>query len=204
MTNPPFSARRKPFRSRLRRLGDGLLVFIILAVAGGALLVFNGETISATPSQARAIDGDSLMLGQREIRLWGIDAPEMQQVCRAGGVEVACGRRARTRLADLLKGRDLECRGFGDDRYGRLLAVCRAAGADINRMLVIEGLAFDYGGYPVEEADARAGKRGVWAGEAERPRSFRDRNKAGLDEAAGLLDWIYQRLQALAVKQAGS
>jgi endonuclease YncB( thermonuclease family) len=189
--------RRSQSKRGLRRLAESLLALIILFLIGAATLVFNGETVSASQGKARAIDGDSLELAGREIRLWGIDAPELRQICQVKGKPVPCGRNARMRLAYLIEGANLACSGLGEDRYGRLLAVCRSGKSEINRQLVAEGYAFDYGGYPVEEAKAKRERLGVWAGEAERPKQYRDRMKAGLDAQAGLLDWLYQKLQGL-------
>jgi endonuclease YncB( thermonuclease family) len=188
--------RPRAARSAFRLAGDALLALVILGVAGAAVLALNGETVGGNGEAARAIDGDSLRLGGREIRLWGIDAPEMRQQCRVGGKDQPCGRDARARLVQLLEAGGVTCNGLGEDRHGRLLAVCRAGRVDINRTLVEEGVAFDYGGYPAEEAAARAQRRGVWAGDVERPRSFRDRTQAGMDLPAGALDWFYQKLQA--------
>jgi endonuclease YncB( thermonuclease family) len=181
-----------------RIFGEGLLAGIILGLLGIFALVFNGEAVTATQGKARAIDGDSLELNGREIRLWGIDAPELNQTCKLQNEVAPCGRNARKRLAELLKVAKVECRGFGEDQYGRLLAVCRTGKIDINQRLVVEGYAFDYGGYADEEAAAKRGELGVWAGDAERPKQFRDRTKAGLDSQAGILDWLFQKLQAFA------
>src|SRR5262245_59324026 len=50
--------------------------------------------------RVHVIDGDSLRTGSEEIRLVGIDAPELRQTCRDGqDREWSCGRAAKARLA---------------------------------------------------------------------------------------------------------
>jgi len=39
----------------------------------------------------RAKDGDSLMVGETEVRLFGVDAPEFDQTCTRAGQSWACG-----------------------------------------------------------------------------------------------------------------
>ena len=52
---------------------------------------------AAAAGDAEVKDGDTLSLGARDIRLFGIDAPEARQMCaRADGTPWACGRAARS------------------------------------------------------------------------------------------------------------
>lgn len=127
-----------------------------------------------------AVDGDSLRAGREDVRLLGIDAPELFQTCRDGrGREWACGRAARDRLAALVAGGRVRCTSEGQDRYGRTLARCSAGPVgDIGETMIREGLAVDFmsGGYGGAEAEARAARRGIWAGSFERPQEWRRRN----------------------------
>lgn len=72
-------------------------------------------------SAACVIDGDTLAIGQRRIRLTGFDAPELDGSCDA---EKAKASEARVALRDWLN-RDLFLMGGGDDvardQYGREL-----------------------------------------------------------------------------------
>jgi endonuclease YncB( thermonuclease family) len=124
---------------------------------------------------ARAIDGDSLMVSGRQMRLKGLDAPESRQTCEIAGKSVACGREATLALRRWLGRGPVTCTGNEIDRYARLLVVCRVNGQDIGADLVRRGLAVDYGGYATEEAEARKDERGVWAGTFERPEAWRRR-----------------------------
>jgi endonuclease YncB( thermonuclease family) len=55
---------------------------------------------------ARAIDGDTIAVGSRHVRLQGIDAPETDQVCLdAQGERWTCGITAREHLSAHIAGR---------------------------------------------------------------------------------------------------
>jgi len=126
----------------------------------------------------RVLDGDSLELGDQRYRLQGIDAPEYTQTCRRNGAGWPCGREAARQLRRLVgQGRDrggIACSGGEIDKYGRLLVVCRRGEADINRQMVLEGWAVSFGSYEAEERLARQNGSGIWAGDFERPRDWRE------------------------------
>lgn len=123
-------------------------------------------------------DGDSVTLEGQRIRLVGIDAPELDQTCVQADAPYACGRQAREHLLGLLAGGPVECTGSKLDKYHRLLAVCRAGGVDLNAAMVRDGWAVAYGGYESEEAEARAARRGLWAGGFAWPQDFRKAKRA--------------------------
>jgi endonuclease YncB( thermonuclease family) len=123
------------------------------------------------------IDGDSLRAGNEDIRLDGIDAPELRQSCRdERGGEWACGLAAKQRLAALVSRGDVACGSRGRDRYNRTLGLCSAGPvADLGEALVREGYAVDYmgGRYSSAEREAREARRGLWRGDFERPEDWR-------------------------------
>ena len=69
------------------------------------------------------------------------------------------------------------CEPSGRDRYGRTLAYCKAGAIDLNRQMVADGWAFAFVKYNVRYAEveqtARLAKRGLWAGQAEKPWEWR-------------------------------
>ncbi|MGL5115356.1 MAG: thermonuclease family protein [Beijerinckiaceae bacterium] len=160
--------------SHRRNLLSSLLT---LAVAGGLLFVMRGVPQHEATGAAEAIDGDSLKLGGEEMRLKGIDAPELTQNCKVSGRETPCGREARQALRKLLSSGLATCIGNEHDRFGRRLVVCRLRGIDINAAMVREGQALAFGAHEREEAEAKAAYRGLWAGEFERPRDYRARTR---------------------------
>lgn len=169
----------------MRRLRDaGLFVcFILLASLITAKLELNGEVAIAGPFVA--IDGDTLAAGAERLRLQGVDAPEIRQVCRTGNdAEWACGEAARAALEQLVATTAVECRASQRDRYDRLLVRCRSGGRDINAELVRTGMAVASGDYRQDEARARQEKSGLWAGSFDRPRDWRARQ--GMMDDPGL------------------
>ena len=131
----------------------------------------------------RAIDGDSFSLGDSEIRLHGIDAPEFRQTCRDDeGRQQPCGKMARDALSRLIRSGTVTCRAIERDRYGRQVSVCKAGGTEINRAMVEAGWAFAYRRHAIEyvaaERDARAARHGMWQWQVERPEDYRNRTRS--------------------------
>jgi endonuclease YncB( thermonuclease family) len=157
--------------------GSRLLVSLaVLCAAGGALWLLRGQLEQDVTGVAETIDGDSLRVGGIEVRLQGIDAPELMPACTVGGRESPCGREARAHLRRLSSGGLVTCVGSDRDRYGRLLGRCRVRGIDINAAMVRDGHAVAYGAYEAEEGEARDAYRGLWAGTFARPRDWRAAN----------------------------
>ncbi len=152
------------------------LAFLAMIVWLQARTRNRGPEISG---HARVIDGDSLVVGGREVRLRGIDAPEGRQTCERDGREWACGEAAAGALRALIAGGVVQCRLEKDDRFGRGLGRCEASRRDLAAALVTQGYALAYGDYKAEERAARAAGRGIWAGTFERPRAWRDRHGGG-------------------------
>ena len=155
---------------RLRQIVSAALAIAVLLALAALVAPRRVDRIAGA---AEAIDGDSLRLRGENIRLEGIDAPELRQTCRRGGVDEPCGREARAALAALLRAGPLDCTVSGRDRYRRPLATCRAGAVEVNREMVREGWAIAYGDYEAEEAEARRRRRGLWAMTFERPADWR-------------------------------
>ena len=154
-----------------RRLDPVFAALILIAlIATGVYLSRNEETVAGL---AAVIDGDSIRVAGLEVRLAGVDAPELRQTCRAEGRDYPCGEAARRALDAFVGGKVVACRLDGRDRYGRRLGACERAGEDIGAALVRSGHAVAYGRYGPEEALARKGKLGLWAGSFEAPSAWR-------------------------------
>lgn len=116
---------------------------------------------------ATAIDGDTLKVHERRIRLIGIDAPEMRQTCGALKNEWQCGERAHTELTQLIYGRAVFCLLRGQDRYQRSLGLCYAGFFDdVAEHMVKQGLAITYGSrgvrYASQQDVALQNMKGIW------------------------------------------
>jgi len=123
----------------------------------------------APAADVRVLDGDTLRLGDRTLRLYGLEAPERGQQCvNAEGTTYDCGGAAAAALAQLIAERGVACRLHGRDRFGRALGVCQAEGVELNASLVAAGWALaDPARQPALvplEAAARARESGLWAG----------------------------------------
>jgi len=145
-----------------------------------ALAVLMGCTPAAAApfyGIARAMDGDSLTVGNREVRLFGIDAPEFDQTCKRGGQKWSCGAEAADRLAALVTGKDVRCVSMGTDQHQRTLARCTVGATDVNRVMVASGYAVAYRRYSSDyvsaEEAAKVNRRGLWAGSFEMPADYR-------------------------------
>ena len=142
--------------------------FLAIAVALASASPVAGQT-------AAIMDGDTLKLAGTIYRLWGIDAPETKQDCDGW----PAGRLAATRLQALVQGRAIACEEKDRDRYGRIVAICRASGEDLGAIMVREGLAWAFvrysRDYVGQEASARAAKLGVHAHQCELPWDWRSR-----------------------------
>ena len=174
--------------------GRALLVMFVLAVGVGAYAYRHSPSASQWPSVShgpapskpftgavRVADGDSLVVAGMRIRLMGIDAPELNQTCTdAKGMSWPCGRTAQRELRAHLGRRALKCEPHGSDRFKRVLAVCFLPdGANVNAWMVRQGwaVASGYSGtYRSEQDEAKAAKRGIWAGTFMFPAEWRQRN----------------------------
>lgn len=161
------------------------LPLVAFALAAASLIPFT-EELSAKPAphvsgRATVIDGDTLEIDGRRIRLEGIDAPEIAQTCGGGWFgSWKCGAAATAQLRWLIGGRQVACESVGTDKYGRILGLCSADGRDINAEMVRSGHAWAFVKYSKryedEEAEARQQKVGIWKGEAEPAWVFRERH----------------------------
>ena len=137
------------------------------------------------------IDGDSLGMSRVQIRIFGIDAPESAQTCRAGGSRWRCGAQASRALSRRIAGRAVACVPKDRDRHGRIVAVCRAGREDLGAWMVANGWALAYRrhskAYVDEERAARKGRRGIWRGRFVAPWEWRraQRRAAAGKRAAG-------------------
>lgn len=160
--------------SRGRRLADLALALLVLGAVALAAAHFTRSGPARTfEGSVQVSDGDSLVMSGERIRLQGIDAPELAQLCARGGADYPCGREARNALMRMVAGRTVSCESRQRDRYDRVLARCLAGQLDVNRAMVEAGWAVSYGDYRDAETMARQAGNGLWAGSFERPQDWR-------------------------------
>jgi len=80
-------------------------------------------------------------------------------------------------MSRLTAGHSLSCEERDIDRYGRIVAICLAAGTDIGEAMVHHGLALAYRRYSSDYVDtedgAREARRGMWQGSFTEPWEWR-------------------------------
>lgn len=163
----------------------GLLIIAIVAAIGGGVREWHFRPIGPPPrtgdifsGRARVVDGDSLEVAGHRVRLFGIDAPESMQDCRdARGRMYPCGREARNALSAAVGSQPVSCTPVGES-YDRDVAICTANGRDLSEAMVRNGHALELlrhsrGRYKEAEREARSARRGLWAGDFERPSEWR-------------------------------
>lgn len=173
-----------------RRLLAALLVLALALVAGSqALPARAGEASPPSVSgPATVVDGATLEIGGRRLRLYGIDAPDLDQTCFDGHERgYACGRAAAAALAARIGGEGVTCepRAAGPEDAASTAprtAVCRRDGDDLAAWMVANGYAIADRSVPAayEAQDRRAwGRRvGLWSGVFEIPADRRRMRRA--------------------------
>lgn len=196
-----------------------ILLLLLICIALGILVNKQNELIKVQKDERQLIkiseeivkskvsvvsDGDSfIMTNGNIIRLFGIDAPELGQICinkientdKNGNVtikeeSVKCGEIAKNRLANLIENNEIECTVKGKDAYERLVCECgferyntktkRRDKININKEMVISGNAIAFqqisDKYVEDENRAKAENRGIWATTFDMPSVYRKKN----------------------------
>lgn len=124
-------------------------------------------------------DGDTLTIqGGQRIRLFGIDAPELNQQCRADAIHepgpspcVPCGKQAREALQRLVLGKEVICRDRGKS-YDRVVGECTVGKIQVGPWMLSHGWAVVYDQFlrkadkPVylgAQSGAKRANEGIWA-----------------------------------------
>lgn len=110
---------------------------------------------------AFVVDGDTVVIRKTSIRLYGIDAPE---------IDHPYGKKAKWALVNLCRGQPVHAVVTGTDTHGRTVARCYLGdGRDLSAEMVRIGLAIDWPKYSggryrhLEVADAR---KKLWLADA--------------------------------------
>lgn len=153
-----------------------ILLFALLLLFPGAALA---NDLVGVP---KIRDGDLVSINDKRIRLAGIDAPSLDQLClNPQGERWTCGWAARDALFARAGDKSWTCTPVRTDRFGRVVAKCLVDGEDIQAWMVRSGWALAFvqfsKAYENEEKDARASMAGLWAGAFIAPWDWRVRNK---------------------------
>ncbi len=140
---------------------------------------FNPNDYPAVYGVTRVINGDTLEMRGRYIKIYGIDAPESNQTCADGkGRAYRCGQEAARWLKSWISGHELECHVLKQDSKGNMVATCALGQYDIGAALVNAGWAVadprQSGIYLPYEQQARDNGRGLWQGQFYKPWDWRE------------------------------
>ena len=159
-------------------------VFARVSTYAGIALLAAAPALADWSGPFQVHDGDGLIVDGLELRLSGIDAPELLQACQRDGKVWYAGCAARDAVAEIVRGKKVFCRDLGPRTYGRPVVDCTADGKDLLDMIVRQGWAVDYrkfsdGKYADAEREAREAGRGIWQGQCEKPWDWRARQPQG-------------------------
>jgi len=141
------------------------LVAFSVIVAGLIAPSANAEPLVG---KAQAISGDTLDVGGRTVRLYGIDAPAEGERCPRQGKRLDCGREASFALAFETAEHWVRCEPYRQEPgalLAALVAVCFVGPYDLAELMVRNGWAHAADvRYARAQEEAKAMRRGIWAG----------------------------------------
>ena len=144
---------------------------------------FLSTILIASEKKIQVIDGDTFPIGKLKYRLFGIDAPEIKQICEKDNTKIQCGVIAKSVLKNKIADKIPECIVKDKDRYQRLVAECFIGKESLSRFMVREGYAVAYTQYSKDfiedEKYAKENKLGIWSMNFQMPSEYRKslRNK---------------------------
>ena len=155
----------------MMRFGSIATVFAALSLI--AVAAWAGDV----GGEARVIDGKTLEVAGQRFRLFGVDAPDLDQTCRWPNKVIPCGKVSKTAMMDLVAHTRVVCTPQDGTRAGVRLARCRAGGFDLGGNMVHTGWALAYRPetdmYAATEAKAKQARRGLWKGRFTPPWEWR-------------------------------
>ena len=151
--------------------------------------ILNSAEIYGIP---KIIDGDTVHIGNKKIRLEGIDAPEIKQQCKKPFLTISlrigfqfnknysCGTISKRKLIEKIENSKIKCISSTKDRYKRYLATCYKNKINLNKWMVRNGYAVAYKRYSKDyvrdENYAKENRLGIWEGSFTMPEKWRKLN----------------------------
>ena len=168
------------------------LIILIIISSIFFILTYNdvrSENINKISGFAKVIDGDTIKINSKKIRLYGIDAPEKKQKCKKTYLTISfmsftkdymCGEVSTQKLIIKINKQKLNCNILDIDRYKRLIGECFKRNINLNSWMVSNGYAVAYRKYSKkyvsDEINAKNNKLGIWQGKFEMPWDYRRKN----------------------------
>ena len=168
------------------------LIILIIISSIFFILTYNdvrSENINKISGFAKVVDGDTIKINSKKIRLYGIDAPEKKQKCKKTYLTISfmsftkdymCGEVSTQKLIKKINKQKLNCNILDVDRYKRLIGECFKRNINLNSWMVSNGYAVAYRKYSKkyvsDEINAKNNKLGIWQGKFEMPWDHRRKN----------------------------
>ena len=168
------------------------LIILIIISSIFFILTYNdvrSENINKISGFAKVVDGDTIKINSKKIRLYGIDAPEKKQKCKKTYLTISfmsftkdymCGAVSTQKLIKKINNQKLNCNIIDVDRYKRLIGECFKRNINLNSWMVSNGYAVAYRKYSKkyvsDEINAKKNKLGIWQGKFEMPWDYRRKN----------------------------
>lgn len=190
--------RLRSLRRPLSPVLAGFMVLCLTLPAPGAAQEIRGN--------AKVISGNEITVGKRTVRLFGMAAPGLEDICTIRSIKMRCGIVAWSELIKLADGQYLSCdiekippaetdAGKPEEKPATVAATepatsadpavkyatCYIGETDLNEALVRSGWAkvvlSQTDRYQVDETDARESKRGLWANSTKSRKKKRKRKR---------------------------
>jgi endonuclease YncB( thermonuclease family) len=160
----------------------GLVALLCCLTAAPAGAQVQYDPFRTLEGFVQVVEGDLIQVNGRPVRLYGIDAPDLGQICFSRtGRAYDCGAAARNMLDRLIGANQVACTLYARLEGGNEVGRCFIGRTDIARALVRRGWAYPqpslsnrYGG---AQAFAQAREAGVWSGRAVRPWVWRNHRR---------------------------
>ena len=173
----------------LNKIKPFLVISFCLLVLSLTIINVQSQEVKLISGIAKVVDGDTIKIENKKIRLFGIDAPEKKQKCRKPWLTISfltfnkdypCGEISTLKLKNKINNKFITCKSTNIDRYKRFIAECFKNKTNINRWMVRNGYAVAYKKYSRKyltfENLAKDDKLGIWIGSFQMPWEWRREN----------------------------
>lgn len=118
-----------------------LATIAVLALSVG--LGSAAQAADVVTGPATTVDADIIMVNKQRVILYGIDAPDRDQICQVGELLWGCWDAAKGALDGLMAGTEVSCTLTDErpDPFGRRWGTCMAGDKDLAAEMVRIGMA---------------------------------------------------------------
>ena len=133
-----------------------------------------GSPFPTSNGAGTALEGDLVSINGNAVKLWGIDAPDLGQMCiDQFGKEYDCALAAKNILSSYIGKKQITCYIRGKNSHGQQIGTCGIDGLDLGALMIRDGYAMSFRSlnrhYDTLQAYAQTRKRGLWKGRFKAP-----------------------------------